>query len=220
MPVTCRGRADQPSTTRAEPIGSAAGRNHANRNSQVPPLKTAVSLVSSAKLSTVRFWSRARGAVRASLAPQARVGAPGVCGDRDNARRRVSRVLYRLASSRAATRGSGDGHSSGTPVAGRLVRPTRAAARRPARRRRTRIAPGGRRPPLLFGLAPGGVFHATAVAGGAVRSYRTVSPLPPARLARAGSAVCFLWHFPWGRPRRALPGTVPPWSPDFPLRAA
>ncbi len=31
-------------------------------------------------------------------------------------------------------------------------------------------------------------------------------------------AVCFLWHFPWGRPRRALPGTVFPWSPDFPLR--
>ena len=29
-------------------------------------------------------------------------------------------------------------------------------------------------------------------------------------------AVCFLWHFPWGRPRRALPGTVFPWSPDFP----
>jgi hypothetical protein len=26
----------------------------------------------------------------------------------------------------------------------------------------------------------------------------------------------FLWHFPWGRPRRALPGTVLPWSPDFP----
>ena len=30
------------------------------------------------------------------------------------------------------------------------------------------------------------------------------------------AAVCFLWHFPWGRPRRALPGTVVPWSPDFP----
>src|SRR5712671_2091277 len=29
----------------------------------------------------------------------------------------------------------------------------------------------------------------------------------------------FLWHFPWGRPRRALPGTVPPWSPDFPPSA-
>ena len=87
---------DRPSTTRPEPIGSAAGRNHANRNSQVPPPKTAVSPVSSAKLSTVWLGSRARGAVRASLASQARVGAPGVCGDRDNARRRVSRVLYRL----------------------------------------------------------------------------------------------------------------------------
>jgi len=31
-----------------------------------------------------------------------------------------------------------------------------------------------------------------------------------------GRAVCSLWHFPWGRPRRALPGTVSPWSPDFP----
>ena len=29
-------------------------------------------------------------------------------------------------------------------------------------------------------------------------------------------ADCSLWHFPWGRPRRALPGTVLPWSPDFP----
>ena len=28
--------------------------------------------------------------------------------------------------------------------------------------------------------------------------------------------VYFLLHFPWGRPRRALPGTVFPWSPDFP----
>ena len=35
-----------------------------------------------------------------------------------------------------------------------------------------------------------------------------------------GRAVCFLWHFPWGRPRRALPGTVFPWSPDFPPPAA
>ena len=29
-------------------------------------------------------------------------------------------------------------------------------------------------------------------------------------------AVFFLWHYPWGRPRRVLPGTVFPWSPDFP----
>jgi len=34
-----------------------------------------------------------------------------------------------------------------------------------------------RRPPL-FGLAPGGVYLAAPIAGGAVRSYRTVSSLP------------------------------------------
>jgi hypothetical protein len=33
---------------------------------------------------------------------------------------------------------------------------------------------------------------------------------------RMAVAVCFLWHFPWGRPRRPLTGTVFPWSPDFP----
>ncbi len=34
-----------------------------------------------------------------------------------------------------------------------------------------------------------------------------------------GTAVCFLWHFPWARARRTLSGTACPWSPDFPLRA-
>ncbi len=65
--------------------------------------------------------------------------------------------------------------------------------------------------PSLFDLAPGGVYRAASVTRRAVRSYRTVSTL----LARM-PAVCFLWHFPWGRPRRALSGTVPRWSPDFP----
>lgn len=36
-------------------------------------------------------------------------------------------------------------------------------------------------PPSLFGLAPGGVCHATFVTKGAVRSYRTLSPLPVSR---------------------------------------
>ena len=44
------------------------------------------------------------------------------------ARRHVSRVLSR----RSEQPGGGDGHSSGTLVAERLVRPTRAATRRPA----------------------------------------------------------------------------------------
>ncbi len=61
-----------------------------------------------------------------------------------------------------------DGHSSGTPVAGRLARPTRTRrGNAPARRHGS-----------LFDLAPGGVCRAAAVAGGAVRSYRTLSPLP------------------------------------------
>ena len=67
--------------------------------------------------------------------------------------------------------------------------------------------------PPLFGLAPGGVYRAAPVARRAVRSYRTLSPLPA---IRRQPAVCFLWHCPWGRPRRVLPGTVYPWSPDFP----
>jgi len=62
----------------------------------------------------------------------------------------------------------------------------------------------------LFGLAPSGVYPATDVATSAVRSYRTISPLP-ARLA-----VYFLWHFPSARAAQALPGTLPCWSPDFP----
>ncbi len=56
------------------------------------------------------------------------------------------------------------------------------------------------------------------------RRYRRRGALLPhpftlAARSEAGSAVCFLWHCPWGRPRRALPGTVLPWSPDFPPSA-
>ncbi len=45
---------------------------------------------------------------------------------------------------------------------------------------------------------------------------RGTGPLARTDLAQA---VCFLWHCPWGRPRRRLAGTVFPWSPDFPLPA-
>jgi hypothetical protein len=38
--------------------------------------------------------------------------------------------------------------------------------------------------PFLFGFAPGGVYHAVSVAGDAVRSYRTFSPLPAPRRRR------------------------------------
>ena len=101
-----------------------------------------------------------------------------------------------------------DGHSSGTPVAGRLEQPTRATRPTDKARGRTRLS-------LLFGFAPGGACRAADVAACAVRSYRTLSPLPWTLIGRF-RAVCFLWRFPWGRPRRTLSGAVSVWSPDFP----
>jgi hypothetical protein len=106
-----------------------------------------------------------------------------------------------------------DGHSSGTPVAGRLEQPTRAT-----------------RPTDEGPAAPEGAAH---------RSYSVLLPaglavpptLPPARCALTAPfhpypcdgtlqprrmAVCFLWRFPWGRPRRTLSGAASVWSPDFP----
>src|ERR1700731_4798427 len=81
------------------------------------------------------------------------------------------------------------------------MRPTRAAARRLARH--LRITPGCL--PLLLGLAPGGVFPAAAVAGGAVRSCRTVSPLPPAGRAAAGWRCTFCGTFPGVAPAGRYP---------------
>src|SRR5208283_5458397 len=71
--------------------------------------------------------------------------------------------------------------------------------------------------PPLFGLAPCGVFPATAIAGGAVRSYRTFSPLP-----RRSGAVYFLWHSPSTPLDRRRPDVIRHtalWSSDFPLSA-
>jgi len=59
----------------------------------------------------------------------------------------------------------------------------------------------------LLGLAGGGVCPAGAVTGTAVRSYRTISPLPVPPVGP--SAVSFLWHFPAGRPGWPLTTTVP-----------
>jgi hypothetical protein len=71
-----------------------------------------------------------------------------------------------------------DGHSSGTPVTRRLKQPTRTAGS--GHRSRASSAPWREGPaPFLFGFAPGGVYRAVDVAADAVRSYRTVSPLPP-----------------------------------------
>ena len=126
--------------------------------------------------------------------------------NRKSARWSVSRVL-------STVRTRWDDHSSGTQVALRLARPTRTTMWKPIFRQ-NRSSPDGR--PYLVLLQVG---------------FTLPRPLPAARCAltapfhpyhgrraeaRLPPAVCFLWHFPWGRPRRALPGTLSPWSPDFP----
>ncbi len=105
------------------------------------------------------------------------------------ARRLVSRVLFPRR---------GDDHSSAMPVTGHLMRPTRI---------RRGNAPALRHG-SLFGLAPGGVYPATAVTGGAVRSYRTLSPLPAGPKARTGgllSVALSLGSPPPGVTRHRIP---------------
>ena len=96
----------------------------------------------------------------------------------------------------------------------------------------TRGVGGQRHPPPIWPCSGWGL-PGPPVARRPVRSCRTISPLPAAtargparprtRCARhrrcalkrgdlAGPAAAggmFLWHFPWGRPHRALPGTLP-----------
>jgi len=76
-----------------------------------------------------------------------------------------------------------DDHSSGTPVAERLLQPTRTTIRKQIWWRCRPLS-------SLFGFAPGGVYPAHSVTGMAVRSYRTLSPLPspkPRRFAFCGT---------------------------------
>ena len=116
-----------------------------------------------------------------------------------NASRPVSRVLYGRGSSPRR-----DGHSSGTPVAGRLKQPTRAARPTDKALRRFR-----RRASLLFGFAPGGACRAADVAARAVRSYRTLSPLPPRALRPAIRRFAFCGAFPGVAPAGRYPAPCP-----------
>jgi len=134
-----------------------------------------------------------------------RPGAPHE-GTRNNkeVRRPVSRVLSPRDGLRPHAE---DGHSSGTPVTGRLARPTRTAAWKPACRPLAGYRPYLVLLPVGFALPPPSPEARCAL----------TAPFRPCRHPLPGRpAVWFLWHCPWGRPRRALPGTAFPWSPDFP----
>jgi hypothetical protein len=86
----------------------------------------------------------------------------------------------RVSSSRFASRlrsAQRDDHSSRSRIAPGLQQPTRGSQQfAPS----SSLHTGWASPPLLFGLAPRGVFHAPDVAIRAVGSYPTFSPLPNA----------------------------------------
>src|SRR5271169_7136165 len=126
----------------------------------------------------------------------------------EESRRPVSRVLswpcgqgqpFLWDARYRAPRATNPGCRAGMPLAAALARP----ARRPYA---VLLPVGFTLPPLLPGAR-------CALAA----PFR---PCPRGALRHLARAVCFLWHFPWGRPRRGLSGTVFPWSPDFPLPLA
>jgi hypothetical protein len=80
-----------------------------------------------------------------------------------------------------------------------------------AHRADTPLPPGEwRRSPCLFGLAPCGVYHAASVTSRAVRSYRTLSPLPSLlALGRRYVFCCTGRPDALKHPSRTLSGTLP-----------
>ena len=94
-----------------------------------------------------------------------------------------------------------DNHPSGACVAARLERPTRKLLRAAGTGPKARVFP-------YLVLLQVGFAVPSNVATDAVRSYRTLSPLPSLHCCSAW-AVCSLLHFPWARAPQALPGTLP-----------
>src|SRR5271170_4000404 len=115
-----------------------------------------------------------------------------------------------------------DGHSSRRRIAARApaTYPEVSAMHELASSHVTRVgAPGrhasaadraGLRISSLFGLAPCGVYPASVVTAGAVRSYRTFSPLPSPLTRRGRYLLCGTSRLTALKPRsRTLSGTLP-----------
>ena len=96
-----------------------------------------------------------------------------------------------------------DGHSSGTMFAHGLEQPTRTASLTSP----CGVIASSEQPamPSLFGFAPGGVCRAASVAGNAVRSYRTFSPLPRRSPKGEGGRFVLCGTFPGVTPAGRYP---------------
>src|SRR5271163_4069977 len=91
-----------------------------------------------------------------------------------------------------------------------LGRPSPDASSNQPERQGQRTRPRGawkRRASLLFGLAPGGACRAADVAARAVRSYRTLSPLP--RLLANARRFAFCGAIPGVAPAGNYPAPCP-----------
>src|SRR5512143_3824849 len=133
-----------------------------------------------------------------TFAWQAREVGPGLweCSRTSiEARRSCSNKHTKQRKSRPISRVlSLNSHSSRPDVAVRLEQPTREQR-------------GPRQCSPIWSCSEWGLpCHAT-LSSRAVRSYRTVSPLP--RIPRDRSAVCSLLHCPSAHAAQALPGTLP-----------
>ena len=122
----------------------------------------------------------------------------------------VLEQLCQLACKPGSVRINRDDHSSGVNITIHLKQPTRIANLGSVEEKSSCYS--------YLVLLPVGFTYAASVASHAVRSYRTLSPLPICS-AKQYTMIggLFLWHFPWSHLRRTLSGTVFPWSPDFPL---
>ena len=160
-----------------------------------PPGRKASRSISTSWCSTARRSASSSHCWRRSRARSA-APQPG-CDRGENARGSVSRVL-----SSAVARRRMCGHSSRRRIAPPLKQPTRATSgNTPMCRPYSVLLPVG------FAVPPPLPVTRCAL----------TAPFRPCRAE--ARCDCFLWHFPWGRPRRPLTGTVVPWSPDFPRLA-
>ena len=162
-----------------------------------PPLPLAACPEQPSAPLSPQLSSRRAGSCR-SLCPRGERSerGPTTANDMKIARGSVSRVL-------SAGRSRLGDHSSRRRIAPPLKQPTRATGRNQALQR------AARRPYSV--LLPVGFAMPVPLPGPRCALTAPFRPCPA-----EAEAVCFLWHCPWGRPRRALPGTVVPRSPDFP----
>jgi hypothetical protein len=123
-----------------------------------------------------------------------------VCRSRSDRRKSPSGPVSRIPSPRGVggkphgprTPARARDHSSGPEVSLGIKQPTR---------RQPTCRGTGRAPSApLFGLAPHGVYRAPSVAVGAVRSYRTVSPLPSSSKEAEGGLFSVALSFASPRP--------------------